>query len=83
MSRSEILCRFQEIFRDVFDDDELIITEDTIPEDIEDWDSIGHVYLVVGIEETFGVKLGEKMAQVEGVREMIDILLPMLIKSEE
>lgn len=78
MNRSEILSKFQEIFRDVFDDDELVITEDTIPEDIEDWDSIGHVYLVVGIEDAFGVKLGEKMAQVEGVRDMIDILLTLL-----
>ena len=51
MSRAEILNVFQKIFRDVFDDEGLVITEDTIPEDIEDWDSIGHVYLVVEIED--------------------------------
>lgn len=78
MSREEVLQKLNTIFCDIFDDEEIIITEATTPDDIEDWDSIGHVYLTVEIEDEFEIKLGEKMAEIEAVSDIVDLILEKL-----
>ena len=44
------------IFRDVFENDEIEISETTVAGDIPEWDSLNHIYLVVAIEKYFKVK---------------------------
>lgn len=78
MSRKELLNRLNEIFCDVFDDESIEITEETKPEDIEDWDSLGHVYLTVEIEEEFSIDLGDKMQEITNVRDIIDLMLKVM-----
>ena len=56
MKRNEILKKTTEVFRDVFDDDNIVITEETTAADIEDWDSLTHITLVSEIEDTFDYK---------------------------
>lgn len=56
MEKKEILVQVQEIFRDVLDNDELEIDFDTVSDDVEEWDSLSHIQLVVGIEKHFGLK---------------------------
>ncbi|WP_130836629.1 acyl carrier protein [Lachnoclostridium sp. Marseille-P6806] len=76
MSRAEILEKLIPIFRDIFDDDDLTVTEETRREDIEDWDSMGHIYLIVEIEDVLGVKLEDSAAaKIRNVSDMIDLLL--------
>lgn len=48
--------RLQEVFRDVFDDEEIVITDETTAEDIDEWDSLTQIQLVVAVEDEFGVK---------------------------
>jgi acyl carrier protein len=48
--------RLQQIFREVFDDDKLSISDSLSPETMPEWDSLAHVKLIVGCEEEFGVK---------------------------
>ena len=48
MTEQEILEAVQEIFRDNFDDDTLVITRDTCADDIEDWDSLEQINLQIG-----------------------------------
>lgn len=50
------LERLQEVFREVFDDEDIVIGEETTAEDIEGWDSLTHVVLIVAVEDEFGVK---------------------------
>ena len=49
--------RLQNVFRDVFDNDSLVLSDDLSQQSFEDWDSFHQVKLAIAIEEEFGVKL--------------------------
>lgn len=66
MTESEVLDALQPLFRDVFDDDELVLTQETSAADVEGWDSLAHVSLVVAAEQRFGVKF--RTAELESLR---------------
>ena len=75
MTEQEILEAVQEIFRDNFDDDTLVITRDTCADDIEDWDSIEHINLIAAVEDAFGMRF--QMREVSGMKnvgEMVQII---------
>lgn len=48
--------RLQEVFQTVFEDDEIEISNDTTADDIDAWDSLTHVQLIVAVEKEFGLK---------------------------
>ena len=75
MQREEISAAVRDIFRDVFDDDALEISDATNAEDIEDWDSLAQISLVSAIEQKFEVKfaLGE-LAKLENIGDMLDLV---------
>lgn len=56
MEKSEIYDTLNEVFRDVFDDEVLVLNENTTADDIEDWDSLEHINLMVAVETAFGIK---------------------------
>ena len=56
MTRDEVLNQTQDVFREVFDDKDIIITDETTAEDIEDWDSLEHINLITAIEQHFKIK---------------------------
>ncbi|MBF0456640.1 MAG: acyl carrier protein [Nitrospirae bacterium] len=68
--------RLEQIFRDVFDDDGLNISDEMIIADIERWDSFMHVQLVIAIEEAFGVKFeiaeAVKFKDIGDIRRMLE-----------
>ncbi len=75
MNRNDIIKRLTEVFRDVFDDSSIVITDKTTSADIEDWDSIEHINLIGAVEDEFGLRF--KMKEVSGMKnvgEMIDII---------
>ncbi len=75
MSREEIMEKVNEIFRDVFDDDTLVITDETNSDDIEDWDSLEHISLIISMEKEFGLKFDIKeVNKLENVGQMVDMI---------
>ncbi|HXS99803.1 MAG TPA: acyl carrier protein [Elusimicrobiota bacterium] len=56
MNPQELHDRLQEIFRQVFDSETLMIRDETTAAEIEGWDSLAQINLVVGAEERFGVR---------------------------
>lgn len=75
MSRKEIFEKITLIFREEFDDDSLVIVDETNAEDIEDWDSLAHVELVMEMEKTFGLKFNIKeVGKLANVGEMADLI---------
>lgn len=72
MTEQAILEAVQEIFRDNFDDDSLVITRDTCADDIEDWDSLEQINLLTAMEKKFGLKF--KLDDVRGLENVGDLL---------
>lgn len=76
MNREEVYAGLNGVFRDVFDDDGIEVADETTAGDIEDWDSLEHINLVVAVEKEFHVKF--TMGEVNGfknVGEMVDIIM--------
>jgi acyl carrier protein len=71
----ETIVRLQKVFRDVFDNDELTISPETTAADIDDWDSINHVNLVLAVEKEFKVRLSSSaIASLKNVGELANLL---------
>lgn len=79
MIREELFERLNTVFRDVFDDSSITVTEQTTADDIEDWDSLEHINLMSAVEQEFSIKF--TMGQVvtmKNVGEMADIITEKL-----
>ena len=61
-----------EIMRDVFDDDSITVSEDMTADDLEAWDSLSHIRLIVSIEKRFKIKFTG--AEVEKLQNVGDLL---------
>lgn len=76
MTREEVYSKLTEVFRTVFDDDTITLNDATTSADIEDWDSLEHIDLIVSIEKAFSMKF--TMSETTGMKnvgEMVDIIL--------
>ena len=66
MTGNEIFARLNEVFRDVFDDDSIVVKPATTADDIEDWDSLEHITLISAVEKEFGMKF--KMGEISSMK---------------
>ena len=79
MSREEIFNGVQNIFRDIFDDNDLIISDSTNSDEIEDWDSLNHINLVSAIEKEFKIRFAlRELMTLKDVGAMIDLMVKKL-----
>lgn len=60
MERQEIYAKVTEIYKDVLDLEDIELTDETTADDVEEWDSLTHIQLVVAIEKAFGIKFTSK-----------------------
>ncbi len=75
MSRTEIFARLTQVFRDVFDDESITLSETTTAADIEDWDSLSHIMLLSSVEDEFGIKFDMRAVQgLQNVGAMVDLI---------
>jgi acyl carrier protein len=79
MTREKLYEELNEVFKDVFDDESICVDDHTTADDIEDWDSLEHINLIVAIEKKFSIKfnMGE-VNKFKNVGEMADNILAKL-----
>lgn len=71
----DTLSRLQTVFRNVFDDDALTITRETTSQDIEAWDSVQNVTLMLEVESVFGVRFStSEIAYLKNVGDLVDAI---------
>jgi len=56
MDESQIYARLAEIFQDVFDEDSIVVTPELTAKDVEGWDSLNHIRLILTVEKVFKIK---------------------------
>lgn len=78
MERKEVLIQMDNLFRDILDNDEIELTEDTTADDIDEWDSLTQIQLIVAIEKEFSVKFkSSEIIKWQKVKDMVDTILKM------
>ena len=75
MTQEDILSKVQNIFRDLLDEENISLTSQTTANDIEEWDSLTHIQLVVAIEKSFKIKFTSKeILSWKNVGEMVETI---------
>lgn len=75
MEQNEILAEVQDIFRDILDNEEIVLTPQSSADDVEDWDSLSHIQLIVAIEKKFKIKFtSQEILSWSNVQEMIECI---------
>jgi acyl carrier protein len=76
MERNEMLKKITTVFIEVLDDEYIVLTESTSADDVEDWDSLTHIQLVVGVEKAFNIRFtSSEIQDWKNVGEMMDCIL--------
>jgi acyl carrier protein len=73
MNNDEILAIVTSVFKEILDNEQIVLVRETTAGDIEEWDSLSHIQLVVAIEKKFGIRFTSSQIQSwRNVGEMID-----------
>ncbi|AZA53031.1 acyl carrier protein [Chryseobacterium sp. G0201] len=76
MNKDEILGKLTTIFHEELDNDDIVLSFETTADDIEEWDSLSHIQLIVAVEKAFKVRFTSSEIQSwNNVGEMIDCII--------
>ncbi len=76
MSENEVTKRLNKIFNEIFIDSEFVFSRDLTASDIDEWDSLTHINLIVAIEKEFGISFTlEELEQQNNVGDTIDMII--------
>ena len=75
MSDADIYAKLTDVFHDVFEDDGVEVTPKLTAEDVDGWDSLSHIRLVLSIEKAFKVKFSAaEVGKLQNVGEFVDLI---------
>ena len=78
MKKNEVVLRLTEVFRMVFDNENLMLSENLTANDVENWDSLTHMVLISAIENKFDIKF--KLKELNKLRNVGDLISIILTK---
>jgi acyl carrier protein len=71
----EIYEKLTSVFHDVFDDDSLVLTPQLSADDVDEWDSLSHLRLILTVQKTFAVKLSAaEIGKLKNVGELVELI---------
>lgn len=75
MSQDDTYAKLTEIFHDVFDDDSIVVTPELTADDVDEWDSLSHIRLVLAVEKKFGLKFSAaEVGRLKNVGEFVALI---------
>ena len=75
MEKVAVYSKLTGVFRDVFDEDDLALTPQTTADDVDGWDSLSHIRLVLAVSKAFGVKFSaSEIGSLKNVGEFADLI---------
>lgn len=72
MTRADIYAKLTELFRDIFNDDDISLSDETTADDIDGWDSLSNIQLILAVESAFTIRLSA--AQVSSLAKLGDLV---------
>ena len=76
MENNDVLLMVQEIFRNILDNEEIVLSNETTADDVDEWDSLTHIQLIVAIEKEFKIKFtSREILSWKNVGEMLDSII--------
>lgn len=79
MTREEVLDKVNAVIQDVFDDDSIRVSDETVASDVDGWDSLMHITLIGTIEDEFDIKFAMKdVVGMKNVGQMVDLIMEQL-----
>jgi acyl carrier protein len=80
MTEPELYTELNTVFQRVLDDDTIALTASTTAEDVEGWDSMNHIFIVVELEKHFCVKFhAAEMEEVKNIGELVTLLTKKML----
>ncbi len=75
MEDSEIYARLTPVFQDMFDDEALVLRPEMTADDVDGWDSLSHIRLVLAVSKLFGVKFSAAdVGKLKNVGEFVSLI---------
>lgn len=75
MEKNDILAQVQNVFREELELEDLVLTDETTADDVEEWDSLSHVQLVVSLEKSFGIKFtSREILSWDNIGDLVDCI---------
>ena len=79
LTTSDVLNDATELFRDILDNDSIMLTPETTADDIEEWDSLSHIQLIVALEKKFKIKFTTaEITSYKNVGQMVESIVRKL-----
>ena len=76
MNQEEVLEAIQTLFNKVFERDDIVVTRETSAKDVDEWDSLAQIDLVVSMEKKFGIKFSlDELIELQNVGEAADLIV--------
>ncbi len=75
MEKQEIYARLTGVFHDVFDDESIVLRPDLSAKDVDEWDSLAHIRLMLTVEKAFGVEFStSEIGKLKDVGELAELI---------
>jgi acyl carrier protein len=75
MDESQIYTRLAQVFEDVFDDDTIEVTPELSAKDVDGWDSLNHIRLILTIEKAFKIKFStSEIGKLQNVGDLVTLI---------
>jgi acyl carrier protein len=75
MNRNDVNERLTPIFRDVFEDESLVLADDMTADDVDEWDSLAHVRMIFAVEKAFEIKFAaSETTSMKNVGDLIKLI---------
>lgn len=75
MTESDIYEKLTPTFRDVFDDDDITPHAEMTADDVEEWDSLSHIRLIVTVEKEFNIRVSTaELSQLKSVGDLVQLI---------
>ena len=75
MDEAKIYAKLSEVFADVFDDDSINVTSNLSAKDVDEWDSLTHIRLILTVEKAFKVKFStSEIGKLERVGDLVELI---------